>query len=212
MKLYYDETLNARKACVVARHLGLPLTYRRVRLARGEHRTPGFLALNPNGRVPVLEDGDLVLWEANAILCHLSLAAGSDLWPRDPTSQVEVQRWLSWDAAHFTGHGATLYFEHVIRRALGMGPPDAEAVAQARSQLATSAVVLDGHLQSRRYVLGDRISVADFALSAALPWADASQLPLEDLPAIADWRERLEALPAWAEPFPSSAPEAGDAA
>jgi glutathione S-transferase len=205
MKLYYDETLNARKPCVLARHLGLPVEYRRVRLARGEHRTPDFLALNPNGRVPVLQDQDLVLWEANAILCHLSIAAGSDLWPAQPRQQVEVHRWLSWDAAHFTQHGSTLYFEHVIKPALGLGPTDAQAVEGARAQFAAAAAVLEAHLQDRDFALGDRLSVADFALSAALPWAEPAQLPLEDFPAIGRWRARLQALPAWADPFPAMA-------
>lgn len=201
MKLYYDQTINPRKACAVARHLGLPVEFVHVRLARGEHRAPEYLAINPNGRLPALVDGDLRLWEANAIMCHLSVAAGSDLWPRDPRAQVEVQRWLSWDAFHFMPHGGTLYFEHLIRPVLGMGAPDPAAVAQATEAFARSAAVLDAQLEGRNFVLGEALSVADFALSAALPYARQARLPLADFPAIRSWHSRLESLPGWRDPF-----------
>ena len=68
MKLYYSDTLNPRKACAVARHLKLPVEFIHVTLEKGEHRTPEFRAMNPNAKVPVLVDGELVLWESNAIM------------------------------------------------------------------------------------------------------------------------------------------------
>ena len=123
MKLYYCETLNPRKACAVARHLPLPVDFVRIDLASGEHRRPPFLAINPNGKVPVLQDGDWSLWESNAIMCHLSDMAQADLWPHD-RRQVEVMRWLSWDSQHFTRHAGTLWFEYLIKPHLGLGEPD----------------------------------------------------------------------------------------
>lgn len=104
MKLYYAETLMPRKACAVARHLGSPVEFVRVDLGRGEHKKPGYLAINPAGRVPALVDGDYRLSESNAVMAYLALRAGSDLWPAD-ARQVEVIRWLSWDSEHFTRHG-----------------------------------------------------------------------------------------------------------
>lgn len=58
--------------------------------------------MNANGKVPTLVDGGQVLWEADAILCHLALRAQSALWPKDARSQIEVVRWFSWDLQHFT--------------------------------------------------------------------------------------------------------------
>ncbi len=130
MKLYYAETLNPRKACAVARYLGSPVEYVRVDLGRGEQRTPEFLAMNPNGKVPVLRDGDRSLWEANAIMCYLSNAAKSDLWPRDER-QIDVLRWLSWDALHFLPYGGALYFEYLIKPFFGAGDADAAKVETA---------------------------------------------------------------------------------
>ncbi|MGK6306129.1 glutathione S-transferase family protein [Variovorax sp. DT-64] len=204
MKLYYDETINPRKACAAARHLGVPVELVRVHLARGDHRAPAFLALNPNGRVPVLHDGDLVLWEANAIMCYLSDVAGADFWPREPRAQIEVQRWLSWDASHFTSHAGTLYFENLIKPAIGLGPPDAAATEAATRMFASSAAVLNAHLATRSFLLGDALTVADFAVGAALPYAEGARIPLSDFPAIARWHERLNALPGWRDPFGAS--------
>src|SRR5207244_10446235 len=96
----------------------------------GAQRRPDFLAGNPHGRVSVLETGSAVLWEANAIMCHLARQAGSDLWPEDQR-QIEVIRWFSWDSSHFSRHAGTLFFENAIKPALGLGEPDRAAVASA---------------------------------------------------------------------------------
>jgi glutathione S-transferase len=200
MKLFYCETLNPRKACAAARLLNADVEFVRVDLGRGEQRTAEFLALNPNGKVPVLQDGDRTLWEANAIMCHLSDVAGADFWPHDER-QIDVIRWLSWDANHFTRHGAALWFENEIKP-LFKQQPDATAVAFAEDSLRLHARILDEHLAERRFVVGNRVSVADFALAAALPYAASSRLPLDQFRHISVWHDRLNELEAWREPFP----------
>ena len=201
MRLYYAQTLNPRKACALARHLQIPVEFVPVNLGRGEHRTPAFLAMNPNGKVPVLQDGELVLWESNAIMCHLSNVAGADLWPRDQRAQIEVLRWLSWDAAHFTRHGGTLYFEYLVKPAIGMGAPDPVAVKAATGMFTASAAALEAHLTHRKYLLGEDLTVADFAVGAALPYAQGAKIPIEPFPAVVEWHERLNRLTAWRDPF-----------
>jgi glutathione S-transferase len=204
MKLYYFEGLNSRKACAVARHLGVPLQHVRIDLAKGENKAPGYLAVNPNGKVPTLVDGDTRLWEANAIMAYLARAAGSDLWPRDDDRQIELTRWLSWDAWHFTRHGATLVFQHIVRpRFLGAGP-DAKAVEEATAFFRQFAAVLNEHLRGRRYLLGDTLTIADFAVAATLPQADIAKIPVAEFSEIVRWHERLSELPAWREPFPKT--------
>ena len=91
MKLYWSDTLMPRKACAVAKYLALPLEYVHVDMGRGEHRTPEFRSINPNAKVPALVDGELTLWESNAIACHLADKAQSDLLPRD-SRLVEIVR------------------------------------------------------------------------------------------------------------------------
>jgi len=204
VKLYYAEVLNPRKVCALARHLEAPVTFVHVDLAKGEHRRPAFLALNPNGKVPVLQTDRGSLWESSAILCFLARRAGSPLWPEDEEGQIELLRWLSWDAQHFAPAAGGLYFEHVIRPMFGLGPPDPAAVEAATADFRKYARVLDDHLQGRPYLLGDALSVADFAAAAALPYAEAARIPLGDFPAVARWHARLEELPAWREPFPAA--------
>jgi len=207
MKLFYEQTINPRKACVVARYLNSPVDYVHIDLSKGENRTPEYLAINPNGKVPSLEDGDLKLWEANAIMCHLARTAKSDLWP-DGAKQVEVMRWLSWNADHFTRHAGSLYFQHIIKPAIGIGAPDEAAVKEATGFVRRFAAVLNDHLRGRKYLLGDALTIADFATAITLPYAAKAKIPVEEFPEIMRWHARLNELPAWREPFPKQQTQA----
>jgi glutathione S-transferase len=203
MKLYFCEVLNPRKACAVAKYLDAPVEFIRVNLAKGEHKTPAFLAMNPNGKVPVLVDGTRVLTESNAIMCYLARRAGSDLWPQDDR-QFDVLRWLHWDATEFSPQAGTLYFEYVIKPLIGLGDADLKEVARATEGFKRRAAVLDAHLEGRRYLVGDVLSVADFVVGITLPYAEQADLPLEDFPEIRRWHAKLNELPAWRDPFPNA--------
>ncbi|SFH62740.1 glutathione S-transferase [Collimonas sp. OK307] len=202
MKLFYCETLNPRKVCAVARYLKSPVEFVRIDLAKRENRTPEFLAMNPNGKVPVLQDGDKTLWESNAIMCYLSDAAKADLWPHDER-QIDVIRWLSWNDVHFTRHASVLYFEYVIKPLFGLPAADVKELEEATKHFRNFAGVLNTHLSDRKFLVGDSLTVADFAVAVTLPYADVAHLPLSDFPAVQRWHERLNELPAWREPFPS---------
>lgn len=208
MKLYYAETMNPRKVCAVAKYLGSPVEFIRVDLSKGEHRAPAFLEQNPNGKVPLLVDGELRLWESTAIMAHLAVKAGSDLWPSDAASQVEVLRWLSWDMVHFSRHGSSLYFEHIIKPWAGLGEPNAAAVEEATGFFKRFAAVLDAHLATRDYLVGNQLSIADFGAGVLLPWAKEARLPVAGFANIERWHERLMALPGWRDPFPAPVPAA----
>ncbi len=204
MKLYYFQTINGQKVCAVAKYLDAPVEYIHVDLAKGEQKSPAFLAINPNGKIPALVDGDTVLWESNAIMCHLARKAKSDLWPTDPVKQIEVLKWLSWNSEHFTRHAGTLYFNHVIKPKFGIGAPDEKAVEEAIGFAKQFVAVLDRELEGRTFLLGDHLTVADFAVSVTLPQAETIKLPLEGFKNIARWKAQLEDIPAWREPFPTT--------
>jgi len=201
MKLYYADTLNPRKACAVARHLELPVEFIHVALEKGEHRTPEFRAMNPNAKVPVLVDGERVLWESNAIMCYLAEKAGSDLWPRDER-RIEVLRWLMWDATEFAPAAGTFYFEHIIKPRFLRSEADPAEIARVTPAFERYAAVLEAHLKGRDYLVGDGLTVADFAVGITLPYAEKAQLPLEGFPEVRRWHGRLKQLPAWLGPFP----------
>lgn len=207
MKLYCSDVLNPRKVCALARHLRLPVERVRVNLGKGEHKAPAFLAMNPNGKVPVLVDGDLVLWESNAIMCYLAQKAGSDLWPQDGR-QYEVLRWLMWDATEFAPKAGTLYFEYIIKSRFGVGPPDEAEVARATEGFRRFATVLDTHLRTHRFLAGDSLTVADFAVAITLPYAKEAHLPLHDFPEIRRWHGEMSQLEGWLDPFEEPLPAA----
>jgi glutathione S-transferase len=205
MKLYYSDVLSPRKACAVARYLKSPVEFIYLDLVKREQQSPVYLAINPNGKVPTLVDGERIVWEADAVMCHLAERAGSDLWPRDIDRQIEVVRWLSWNAQHFYRHGGALYFEHVIKPRFALGPPDPAAVDEALSGFRRFAAVLNGHLAGRRWLVGDSLTVADFSVAVVLPHADKARMPLEEFPEMRRWHDRLCEFDAWREPFPVKA-------
>ncbi len=204
MKLYYFETMNPRKACVTAKYLGSPIEYHRLDPQQGEHRKPEHLARNPNGKVPVLIDGDLKLWESVAIMVHLSNKAGSDLWPaQDPARQTEVMRWISWDLCHWAQHVGEFYFQYYIKKHLmGVNEPDLKALERATPSLHESARILDAHLANQPYVAGDKLSIADFCVGVLLPYSDEIHLPLGDYRNVQRWHAELSKLDAWRNPWP----------
>jgi glutathione S-transferase len=139
--------------------------------------------------------------EADAILCYLAQHAGSDLWPAD-ARQVEIVSWFSWNSQHFIQSGGALYFEFVIKSRFDIGPPDTAAVQKATKSFRSQAGVLNNHLKNRKWLVSDRLSVADFSVAVTLPYAAKAEMPLDDFPEVRRWHEQLSALESWREPFP----------
>ena len=201
MNLYWSDVLSPRKVCAVAKYLQSPVEYAYLDLGRGEHKTPEYLALNPNGKVPTLVDGARSLWEADAIMCHLAARCDSDLWPQD-ARQVDVLRWLSWELANLYPSVGALYFEYIVKPRFGLGDADPAAVKRASDDWRHLATLLDDHLHGRRWLVGDSITVAGVAAAIALPYAERAHIPLQEFPAIRRWHDRLNEIDAWREPFP----------
>jgi len=203
MKLYYSHNLNPRVAVAVARHLESPVEFVR---ARPFHpaQIEGFRKLNPNTRVPVLEEGGRTLWEADAIACRLSQLAASDFW-RSGTEMPEMIKWISWGTHHLTQAASVLYFEHVVIPQFPpqMRPPSVEPVKlqEALQEFRQFAAILDAHLKDREWLLPSGISYADFRVATSLPFADEAGLPLREFPEVTRWHEQLSQLPAWRDPF-----------
>ncbi|SPH24424.1 Glutathione S-transferase GstB [Defluviimonas aquaemixtae] len=202
MKLYYFESPNPRKPCAVARYLELPMDFVRIDLARGEHQSPEFLAVNPNGKVPAMQDGEVKLWESHAIMAYLARMAGSDLWPEDDFKKIDVTKWLTWDMAHFSRHAGALIFQNVIKPDLFGEQPDSAAVEESTGFFHKFAKVLDDYLAGRDNLVGDSITIADFGVAASLPMAEQAMLPVAGYGNILRWHDRLNELEAWRSPFP----------
>lgn len=214
MKIYaFPPSPRSFKVLVAANHLGLDYELEFVDLTKGEQMQPRIIALNPDHRLPILEDDGYVLWESNAILQYLAAKKPeSGLLPlHDIKPGLAVVRWLFWDSAHWDSACATLVFEHVVKAIVGMGEPDPEAIARGEKNFARCADVLEGQLDKHRFIAGDHLTIADFALGSSLILAEAAHYPLQSHKAIRRWHAELSALPAWQQTAAAAQPAASAA-
>ena len=150
---------NVKKVLVVAEELNLPYERVDAGMQFGVVDTPEYRQLNPNGRVPTLEDGDYVLWESHSICRYLAMQyGGEDIYPPDPKARASVDRWLDWLLAFLIPVEVPV-FSGTIRT-----PPekrDKAAIAENMSKLVPVMQILDDRLASRPYLEGDRATLAD---------------------------------------------------
>jgi len=207
MKIYWIKAQAPRRVLALVKHLGIAAEFVEMDLMAGGLRAPDYVALNPNKKAPTLVDGDVVLWEASAIMAYLCIKVGSDMWPaHNPAEQVEVLRWLSWNDGHWSPAVAPFYFEHVVKSTFGIGAPDHELLKTSVADFNKFAKVLNGHLQNRSYVACDRLTIADFQLASMAHYWQESEMPMQAFPHIVRWLDMLKLIPAWADPWPASNP------
>jgi glutathione S-transferase len=200
IELYvFPPSPRAFKVMAVANYLGIDAVTRFIDLPKGEQNDPTFAALNPNKRMPVLKDGNYVLWESSAIMQYLAgKTPESGLLPSDERGRLDVTRWQFWDVAHWDPSCAVFLFENLVKPVvLKGGEPDPAALAKGGELFHRAAGVLDGQLKGKKFVLGDKLTLADFSIGAPLHYADMARLPLASYYEIKRWHASLCALPAW---------------
>ena len=182
-------SINVMKVLWACEELGLP--FERVDLGGdfGGTQEPDYLALNPNSRVPTIEDGDLVLWESNVIVRYLAATYGHPgLMPGEKNARWQAEQWMDWQQT--TLHAdATVLFWGLIRT-----PPqerNQEAIEAARKGCQALWEVVDGHLSSRNYLAGSEFSMADIPLGAAVYRWLAFDIERPELPHLERWYQRL---------------------
>lgn len=186
------------KVLAVANHLGLEYELCFCDLTKGEQRRPEFGAINPNHKAPALEDGDFKLWESNAMIQYLaSMKPESGLWPKSERARADVARWMFWESTTFDQAVAVLAFERVVKPIFGIGAPDAAEVEKGLQLFNTAAAILNEYLAGRKFVCGEQLTLADFALASALTLEEKAQLPLAQYAEIQRWHGAIKALPAW---------------
>jgi glutathione S-transferase len=199
MKLYVNlMSPNVRRVRLTAAVLGLQLDEKKVDFSKGEQKGPEFLALNLNGQVPTLVDGDFVLSESRAIMQYLaSKKPESGLLPGDERARADVTRWQFWDSSHFSPQLGMLAFQRILKAMFGMGEPDANKVDEALVNFRRFAAVLDKHLDGKRYVVGNSMTLADLTLASSLMYSEQTQAPLGEFPNILGWFSRISDTDAW---------------
>lgn len=190
---------NCRKVQAALNHLGLAIDIAYLDFFAGDLQSPAYLRINPNGFVPSLEDGGFVLWESNAIMQYLADGvAGQDLYPTDRRRRADVNRWLAWELAHFNKSFGVLAFEAVAKPAFLKQAPDPAKVAWSVAELARFAPVLDAALQGRDYLVGDAITLADYAVIHLEAFKDAVPFDWKPYANCNAYFDRMKAVPHWA--------------
>ncbi len=169
--------------------LGLPVTLIDVDLTKGAQREPAFLAKNPFGKVPVIEDGDVTIADSNAILVYLAnrYDQGGAWLPKDPAQAASVQRWLSVAAGELAYGPARARVGLLFKRPIDIAA--AQEAARALFEL------MNAELAKAPYLTGQRPTIADIALYSYTAVAPEGGIDLAPYPAILAWLKRIEALP-----------------
>jgi glutathione S-transferase len=199
MKLYHNPmSPNVRRVRLTAAVLGIELEEKKLDFAKGEHKNPEYLALNPNGAVPTLVDGDFVLTESRAIMQYLAAQKPeSGLLPRDEKARADVARWQFWDASHFSPNAASVAFERVFKGMMGIGDPDPRKIEEGLSSFRRFAAVLNKRLDGKQYLVGSALTLADLTIASSLMYATQADLPLGEFPNVQAWMSRITALDGW---------------
>ncbi len=193
---HFPKSGHAHRALVFAKLAGIAHEAVFVDLAAGVHKSPEFLAMNPNGQVPVLEDGDVVVSDSNAILVYLARQYAPDWMPTDPVGEAAVQRWLTLAAGEIAFGSAAARLITVFG-----APLDVDFAA---ATAAKAMQKLEQGLETRNWLVGDRPTIADVAAYSYTAHAPEGNVSLDPYPNVRAWIARFEALDGF-EPMPATA-------
>jgi len=185
---------NVQKAMWALEEIGVP--YRRVDLGGdfGGLDDPAYRALNPHGRVPTLQDGDVTVWESNAIVRYLAATYSTGtLWPETPAERAEADQWMAWTDSLYRSW-IDLFWKFVRT------PParrDLAAIEALHAQCISRYEALDRSLSSRAYIAGDRLTMADIPAGMTLYRWFEMEVERSPMPHLEAWYARLRERPAY---------------
>lgn len=183
---HFEISGNSHKVRLMLSLLGLD--YESITPTNGQHKEPAFLKLNPFGKVPVLVDGDVVIWDSQAILVYLARRYGGEDWlPLEAEPMALVMQWLS-TAANEIQHGLS-----ATRRGYLLNVKLDVELAEKKSYLALG--ILEQHLQERQWLECDRPTIADIACFPYVALAGDAKISLEPYPHVVAWINRIKQLP-----------------
>ena len=186
---------NGYKCRLALKALGMPYELKEMNIVAGATRTPEYLAINPNGKIPVLMvPGRGPIAESHAIIAYL--AEGSSLMPSDPYERALMWQWMCFEQYQLEPGVGTVRF---WLKSLKKSPADfGERYTERFQRGADALAVLERELTDRRWLVGDKVTLADVALFAYTHVADEAGYRLADYPAISAWIANFKALPWYA--------------
>jgi len=159
----------------------------------GGNRDREYLAMNPNGLIPTVKDGDLVMWESNTICRYLAATRnGEHLYPRDPTARTHVERWMDWQLAVIGPPMGQLLFGLVRSTPETRDPA---AIEGARRRAAAAWTIIDDEVKDRPYLAGDHLSLAEIVLGTQIYRWFAFPIERPELPNLRAWYDRMHQRP-----------------
>ena len=192
VKIYGSPQSRAARALWCARECGVD--HEHVVLDMKSVKDPEFLKVNPNGKMPAMIDGDLVLFESMAINLYLARKYGGALWPSSVESEGLAYQWSFWGMTEIERHLLTIVVDTF------MTPPEKKnpkAVEDAKAALQKPLSVLDDTLDGKQYLLGDTFTIADLNLASVMGWAKLVKLDMTGHGDVANWLDRCLARPAF---------------
>lgn len=204
MRLYHHPMSTcSRRVMLAALHMGTPLELTEVSLLSPDDRRR-LAALNPNHKLPVLQDGEFMLWESCAIMQYLAERThGQTLYPDNIVLRADINRWMFWGAQHFAPPISGICFERIWKGLIGQGGPDEAELDRASRQLAPFAAVLEQHLAGRDWIAGQQLTLADLAIAPSLSYLQQAKLPLTHHPKLIAWHNRIAQLEIWRQTMPA---------
>lgn len=197
IKAYFNAVSpNAKRVAIVAAELGVELEAHEIDFASGQHRTSEYLAINPNGKVPAIDDDGFTLWESAAIAWHLAeLNPSKGLLPADIKSRSIQMQWMFWNACHLEAGVSGMVFERLVKPSLGQDTNDTVCDAH-KSNVERFLPILNAHLEGRQWI-GNQFSVADISLGVTAELCTSVGVELASYPHLQAWLSRLQARPSW---------------
>jgi len=193
IRFYYNLSPNPMKVALCLEEMGLDFDPVPVDPRKGEQFSPWFVKINPNAKVPAIEDDGVVVFDSNAILLHLARKTGRFLGPDTPAGQGELLSWLMFVATGLSPYsGQAVHFRHMA--------PEAIEYADRRYQFEAERHygIINERLNDRRYLLGDHYSIADMGAWGWVRLADfvMGDGALQKFPNVARWRDEVSQRPA----------------
>jgi glutathione S-transferase len=192
LRIYGIARTRAFRAIWIAKELGLPFEHVPIEIGAAGARTPDYLAINPNGRLPAIDDGGFILWESLAITLYLARKHSTGrLYPATIEGEAKAWQWSLWSVQE-VDRGVNIWSLHALR--LPPAERDRERLAQALKVLEAPFNVLDGALADCGYLLGDEFTVADLNVAAVI--SRAIEMDLAATPKLRAWLARCLERPA----------------
>ncbi len=199
MKVYADPiTINCRKVLAGFQLMGVPYELAHVDYFAGAQKNPEYLAINPNASMPSMVDGELVLWESNAILQYAADKYGkNDFYPTDPVKRADINRWMFWESASWFPSAYVYLVEHCVKPLLNAEPDQATLAAQDVN-FHKLAGILDARLAKNEWLTGAKPTLADIVIAAPMHMHSHQKLPLAPHKNLVRWMtQNVEKLPCW---------------